>query len=167
MVTINNNINDHEIKKQRKIQFKISSPIPRSIGICFSWLVCSGGITLVCIIQNRWGPFYVFFEENHERNMAQLDYLTDYLYTNSDYSFIRANGERSVKIIPPSPDMLASYRENIKTKMIQSFINKGISDFMRVVNNILPKELILVIIDMFMKLDNWHNLGFSINFYSG
>ena len=61
---------------------------------------------------------------------------------------------------------LASYKGNLKIKMIQNFIDRGMLEYIRVFDIFLPlSELKLLIINLFMKLDNWHNLGISIDFF--
>ena len=90
----------------------------------------------------------------HKKNMEQLDLLTHYLYTNS--------------FIQPSSDILASYKKNVRTTMISNFINdEGLFEFLRRIDYtlLIPKEIKLFIMILFMKLDNWDNVGVHMNIF--
>ena len=89
--------------------------------------------------------------------MKLLDLITDYLYTGRNYKIFN--------LCEIKKDTLANYKENLKTKMTKN-LNKGTFEFVCEVDGIFPKEIKLLIINMILKLDNWHDLGIFIDFYS-
>ena len=176
LVTINNNIHSPELSQI--MQFKISSIIPTSVHIYFfnkdlmktETEIVSGYQTGIKDKKsdNYW-MIYLFITKdpsNHEKNIKTLDLLTHYLYTNGDHELFYQN-ESSITRNYPTPDIITSHKENLKNKMIGDLLEKNILQYICVIDKFLQiRELKLLIINTFMKLDNWHNVGISINFCS-
>ena len=137
-------------------EFKISSIIPSSVHMDFKrWVDNQKRIhyrsIVIPICRCGRGVYELIDSKDHYiENMKLLDNITDYLYTGNHYNLYYLN-----KI---DKNTLACYKENLKTKMIKN-LNKGIFEFVCSVDGIFPKELKLLIINMILKLNNWHNLG--------
>ena len=137
-------------------EFKISSIIPSSVHMHFNIYTDNQKRkhyrSIVVPICRCGRNMYEFIDsqDHYIENMKLLDNITDYLYTGDHYNLYYLNEIEK--------NTLACYKENLKTKMIKN-LNKGIFEFVYSVDGIFPKELKLLIINMILKLDNWHNLG--------
>ena len=137
-------------------EFKITSLISNSVtNIYFRSYLCINGYTVTtCGTHNSY--YYSFFilpgNDFHKEIMNNLDLLTHQLYNNNfDLSY-------------PSHDMLESYRKNIITKMISDFLDQNILLHLYVFYKfLLPFELKFIIIIKYIKINNWHNVGISVN----
>ena len=172
LVTINDNIIKPECSRKFLAEFKISPIIPESVHLYFYCLsnkkmingkLLYNGYRTTIIPECRCGrSTYDLIEskEHYHENMKLLDLITDYLYTNN-------LGNLWCGYPEIENDTLALYREKLKIKMILDFIDKGLFEFIHRLDRIfqIPKEIKLIIINMFIKLDNWHNVGISIDIF--
>ena len=148
LITVNDNIIDPEYPDSI-VEFKISI-IPESVDIYFTnALKFNCYTTMTTYFIRIIIEFGLDGSDNYyEENMKQLDYL--YFKNNKNYSY---------------SNTFAFHNKNLRTMMIGDLINKNILKYIRALDSILPiHELKLLIINIFMKLDNWDNLGMHINF---
>lgn len=119
-------------------------------------------------------PYHEFDKGN---NIEQFNYLTNILY--SDTQILRKKfPSNQLNIITYDLDSdeyiytngkydRVYLQKNVKIKMIHNLINEGILEYIRLFHKFfLPKEIKLLIINVFMKMDNWNNLGICIDFCS-
>ena len=183
LVTVNDNLIEPRYNKQA--DFMISSIIPGSNHLYFT-----KSLEKICINRGDNRSITEFFmtwinenlhlgkiqlyESNdyrfHRINMAQLDFVTHYLYTNGNCSYKSdlMGNIYHVDEIGTFSHILPSYKENVRTKMISNLINdEGLFEFIRRIDYILliPKEIKLFIMILFMKLDNWNNVGVQMNLF--
>ena len=167
LVIINNNLIYDNGYTKSIAEFKMSSIIPKSIDVYFTKEDTEDYYLVV--VWKKWGHgVYKFYEsdEYQEKNMEQLDFLTHYLYTNGgkDPEIFYLN--KGICKNHPSRDTLVSYRENLKTKMIITLIEENILKHIQILHDFyLPTELKLMIINMFMEINNWNNVGFFVGIF--
>jgi hypothetical protein len=104
---------------------------------------------------------------NNKNAILQLDLLTHYIYTNGNYGIALGGKPFIIYKNNKYPDM-SLCKNSIRSKMIQNLINQNILYYFHALEYIFPiPEIKLVIIDMFIKSENWNTLGLSINYWSG
>ena len=116
-------------------------------------------------------PYHDF---NKGNNIEELDYLTNILHyetqiiKNIPSPHFIFSSQLNVLIDAISENNIhfsdTILHKNLKTKMIQNFINTGMLEYLRVLDIFLPTDLKLLIINLFMQMDNWDNLGIQMDF---
>lgn len=178
LVTINDDIIDHRGCNCSgncsiycsKVEFRIS-PIVHNFSIYFAkgMKPTVYRSTWCAVVHNEYIGYITHYLDclsDYKIIMENLDFLTHHLYTCGDNKqhtlYVIENGRYIQQAV--SPDAIIPYTENLKVKMISSLINEGILRYLQAIDNIFPTEIKIILINMFIKLDNWHNIGFYMKY---
>ena len=166
LVTTNDNIIDPNYCDSI-VEFKISS-IVHNFTVYF--------VKLYNLYQSNWCRLYsesslnyyivhnLDCKRDHKKIMENLDFLTHYLYTKGNIQILYTITDGTLIQNNIYPDTIISYSENLRAKMISSLIKDGILGYLQAIDNVFPIEIKMIFINMFMKLDNWHNVGLYMKF---
>ena len=164
LVTINNDIIGPSGNQWVVMGFKVS-PIVHNFSVYFTKHMDGIYESTWCKIHRNYITHYIDCSYDYNIIMEKLDFLTHYLYTeyNTQQQCIFSVNNLLGRYV--SPDTIFPYTKNLKVKMISSLINDGILRYLQAIDNVMPIiEIKLTFINVFMKLDNWHNVGLYMQF---
>jgi hypothetical protein len=156
------------------IDFKVTSVISEPIGVYFykNYLDAPETepyytATIYKIVKtpidnqpNSWlvntTPYEFCFYAGNENNESQLDFLVYYLYTNDKF---KTFDDYHIDKNFPTSNQLILYRSHLKITMINDLVKNHILIKMRVIDMFLQiSDLKNLFIQLFIRLDNWHNV---------